>query len=127
MDKCFLFHCTRNVDKVSWYQCFVSSHLSLVHSVHRITVRSDYLGEEGPISHILYEGRGTDKSLALSRKQQAMGLKKYIFSAYPPLSSTHLRLCCSNFFNQPKKNSFGCAANRKRGKRKIQRLISTPT
>jgi hypothetical protein len=47
----------------------------------------------------------------------------YIF----PLSSTHLWLRCSNFFNPPKKNSFGCAANRKIGNRKSQRLISTPT
>jgi hypothetical protein len=42
----------------------------------------------------------------------------YIF----PLSSTHLWLRCSNFFNPSKKNSFGCAANRK-----SQILISTPT
>jgi hypothetical protein len=33
----------------------------------------------------------------------------YIF----PLSSTHLPLRCFNFFNPSKKNSFGCAANRK--------------
>jgi hypothetical protein len=38
----------------------------------------------------------------------------YIF----PLSSTHLRLHCSNFFNPSKKNSFGCAANRNIGKAK---------
>jgi hypothetical protein len=46
-----------------------------------------------------------------------MGLKKnciYIF----PLSSTHLWLRCSNFFNTSKKNSFGCAANRKIEKKK---------
>jgi hypothetical protein len=35
------------------------------------------------------------------------------------LSSTHLWLRCSNFFNPSKKNSFGCAANRK-----SQRLIN---
>jgi hypothetical protein len=50
-----------------------------------------------------------------------MGLKQYIYSTYSPLSSTHLWLRCSNIFNPPKKNSFGCAANRK-----SQRLISTP-
>jgi hypothetical protein len=70
--------------------------------------------------------RGADKSLALWRKQQAMGLKKYIYSTYSPLSSTHLWLRCSNFLNPPKKNSFGCAANRKIGNMKSQRLISTP-
>jgi hypothetical protein len=45
----------------------------------------------------------------------------YIF----PLSSTHLWLPCSNFFNPSKKISLGCAANRKI--RKSQRLISIPT
>jgi hypothetical protein len=48
---------------------------------------------------------------------------RYIF----PLSSTHLWLHCSNFFNPSKKNSFGCAATRKIGNKKSQRLISTPT
>jgi hypothetical protein len=45
----------------------------------------------------------------------------YIF----PFISTHLRLRCSNFFNPSKKNSFGCAANRRMGNRKSQRLIRT--
>jgi hypothetical protein len=49
-------------------------------------------------------------------------LKKCIYSTYSPLSSTHLWICCSNFFNPSKKNSFGHAANKK-----SQRLISTPT
>jgi hypothetical protein len=41
-------------------------------------------------------------------------LKKYIYSTYPPfLSFTHLWLRCYNFFNPCKKNSFGCAENRK--------------
>jgi hypothetical protein len=39
---------------------------------------------------------------------------------YSPLSSTHLWLRCSNFFNPSKKNYSDCAANRK-----SQRLIST--
>jgi hypothetical protein len=55
---------------------------------------------------------GADKSLALQR-QEATGLKKYISSTYSPLSSTHLWLRCSNFFNPSEKNYFGCAANRK--------------
>jgi hypothetical protein len=46
---------------------------------------------------------------------------KNVFT-YSPLSSTHLWLRCSNFFNTSKKNSFGCAANRK-----SQRLVSAPT
>jgi hypothetical protein len=35
----------------------------------------------------LYDG--TDKSSALYRKQQATGLKKCIYSTYPPLSPKH--------------------------------------
>jgi hypothetical protein len=41
------------------------------------------------------------------------GLKKCIYSTCSPLISTHLWLRCSNFFNPSKKNSFGCAENRK--------------
>jgi hypothetical protein len=44
--------------------------------------------------------------------------KKCIYYTYSPLSSTHLWLRCSNFFNPSKKNSFGCATNRKIGKDK---------
>jgi hypothetical protein len=47
----------------------------------------------------------------------------YIF----PLSSTHLWLRCSNFFNLFKKNYFGYAANRKIGNRENKILIITPT
>jgi hypothetical protein len=46
---------------------------------------------------------------------------KNVFT-YSPLSSTHLWLRCSSFFNPSKKNSFGFAANRK-----SQRLISAST
>jgi hypothetical protein len=53
--------------------------------------------------------------------------KKCIYSTYSPLSSTHLWLLCSNFFNPSKKNSFGCAANMKIGNRKSQGLINTHT
>jgi hypothetical protein len=48
--------------------------------------------------------------------------KKCIYSIYSPLSSTHLWLRCSDFFNTSKKKCFGCAENRK-----SQRLFSTPT
>jgi hypothetical protein len=68
-----------------------------------------------------------DKFLALKRKQQSMRLKKCIYSRYCPLSSTHLWLRYSNFFNPFKKTYFGCAANRKLGNRKSQRLISITT
>jgi hypothetical protein len=51
---------------------------------------------------------------------------KNVFT-YSHLSSTYLSFRCSNFFNPSKKNSFGCAANRKIGNRKSQRLISTLT
>jgi hypothetical protein len=47
----------------------------------------------------------------------------YIF----PLSSIHLWLRCSHFFNLTKKNSFVCSANKKKENRKSQRLISTFT
>jgi hypothetical protein len=53
--------------------------------------------------------------------------KKCIYSTYPPLSSTHLWLRCSKFFNPSKKNCFGCAANRKIRNRKSQKLITTST
>jgi hypothetical protein len=68
---------------------------------------------------VIYE-EGADKSLALQRKQ-ATGLKKMylLYISPPPPSSTHLWLRCSNFFNPSKKNSFGCAANRKIGKAKV--------
>jgi hypothetical protein len=59
-------------------------------------------------------------------KKTSCGIEKlYLLYIFPP-NSTHLWLCCSNFFNPSKKNSFGCAANRKVGNRKTQRLISTP-
>jgi hypothetical protein len=45
--------------------------------------------------------------------------KKCIYSTYSPLSSTHLWVRCSNFFNSSKKNYFGSA------NKKGQRLIST--
>jgi hypothetical protein len=45
----------------------------------------------------------------------------YIF----PLSSKHLQLRCSDFFNRSQRNSFGCAANRRTRNRKSQRLIDT--
>jgi hypothetical protein len=71
--------------------------------------------------------RGADKSLLYKKKQQATGLKKCIYSTYSPLSSTHLRRRCSNFFDPSKNISFCCDANRKIGNRKSQRLISAPT
>jgi hypothetical protein len=59
--------------------------------------------------------READKSLALQR-EQATALQK--------MHLLYICLLCSNFFNPSKKNSFGCAANRKIGKRKSQRLIT---
>jgi hypothetical protein len=47
-----------------------------------------------------------------------LGLKKYIYSKYSLLSSTHLWFLCSNFFNPSNKNSFSCAANKEIGKDK---------
>jgi hypothetical protein len=63
-------------------------------------------------------GGWTKKSLVLQRKQQATEFKNCIYSIYPPLSSTHSWLRCSDFFNPSKKNSFGFAANRKTGQAK---------
>jgi hypothetical protein len=92
------------------------------HDVLFIRRRVSWLAEQLLACQEGLNTRGADKSLALERKQQATGLKKCIYSTYSPLSSTHLWLRCSNFFNPSKKNSFGCAANGK-----SQRLISTPT
>jgi hypothetical protein len=75
-------------------------------------------------AQVLYEG--ADKSFGfVKKKKQAMGLKKCIY-IFPPELHT-LMACCSNFFNPYKKNSFGCAANRKIVNGKSQRLTSTPT
>jgi hypothetical protein len=52
--------------------------------------------------------------------------KMYLLYIFPPELHTHWQLRCSNFFNPSKKNSFGCAANRKTGSKKCKRLISTP-
>jgi hypothetical protein len=77
---------------------------------------------------LVYKGGWGLISLWLYKEnQQGTGLKKCIYSTYSPLSSTHLWLRCSNFFNPSKKNYFGCAANREIGNRKSQRLISTST
>jgi hypothetical protein len=70
--------------------------------------------------------RGVDKSLALLKKSTSYEIEKNVFT-YSPLSSTHLWLRYSNFFNPSKKNSFGCAANRNIGNMGSQRLISTLT
>jgi hypothetical protein len=66
--------------------------------------------------------KGADKSFGFVKKTRSYGAENYVYSTYPPPSSTHLRLRCSNFFNSSKKNSFGCAANRK-----SQKLTSTLT
>jgi hypothetical protein len=61
-------------------------------------------------------------SYVTAKKTTNYGVEKMYLLYIFPLSSMHLRLRCSNFFNPSKENSFGCAANRKR-----QRLISTTT
>jgi hypothetical protein len=66
-------------------------------------------------------------SLWLYKDNKLRDWKKSIYSIYSPLSSTHVWLRFYNFIKPSKKNSFGCAANRKIGNRKSRRLISTPT
>jgi hypothetical protein len=66
-------------------------------------------------------------SLWLYRENNKLRDWKHIFTLRIPLSSTHLWLRCSNFFNPSKKIYFGCAANTKIWNKKSQRLISTPT
>jgi hypothetical protein len=79
-------------------------------------------------SHPHYERGGGLVSLWLYKANNKLRDKKmYLLYIFPLLSSTHLWLRCSNFFNPSKKNSFACAANRKIGNRKGQRLISTFT
>jgi hypothetical protein len=84
--------------------------------------------------HLIYFGiqyysiRGELISLWLYKENNKLrDWKKCIYSTYSPLNSTHLCLRCSNFFNTSKKNYFVCAANRKIGNRKSQRLNSAPT
>jgi hypothetical protein len=71
--------------------------------------------------------RGELISLWLYKENNKLRVEKMYFLYIFPLSSTHLWLRCSNFFNSSKKNSFGCAANGKIGNRKSQRLLSAPT
>jgi hypothetical protein len=63
-------------------------------------------------------GGGGLISLWLHKENKLRDWKKCIYSTYSPLSPTHLWFRCSNFLNPSKKNSFGCAANRKIGKAK---------
>jgi hypothetical protein len=74
------------------------------------------------ICNLIWVTRGLISLWLYKENNKLQDLKKCIHSTYSPLSSTHLWLRCSNFFNPSKKNSFGSAANRK-----SQRLISTPT
>jgi hypothetical protein len=92
-----------------------SSHVSLVDSLSgdHITTKACLL-RSGLISLWLY-------------KENKLRDWNNIFTLRIPPSSTHLWLRCSNFFIPSKKNSFGCAANRKIGNRERQKLISTPT
>jgi hypothetical protein len=66
-------------------------------------------------------------SLQLYKKTTSYKIEKMHLLHIFLLSPIHLWLCCSNFINPPKKNSLGCAANRKTRNRKSQRLISTLT
>jgi hypothetical protein len=74
------------------------------------------------VQHKCTTGGGGLISLWLYKENNKLrDWKMYLLYIFP-LSSTHLWFRCSNFFNPSKKNSFGCAANRK-----SQRLISTLT
>jgi hypothetical protein len=57
-------------------------------------------------------------SLWLYKENKLWNWKNVFTVHIPPELHTHLWLCCSIFFNTFKKNSFGCAANRKTGKAK---------
>jgi hypothetical protein len=61
---------------------------------------------------ILYT-RGLISLWLFKENNKLRDFKKCIYSKYSPLSSTHLCLRCSNFFNPSTKNYFGYAANRK--------------
>jgi hypothetical protein len=52
---------------------------------------------------------------------------KNVFTLHIPLWAPHTYNFVLTSLNHPKKKSFGCAANRKIGNSKSQRLISTPT
>jgi hypothetical protein len=55
-------------------------------------------------------------------KKKSYEVEKNLFTLHIPLSSTHLCLRCSNFFNPFKKKNFFCFPTNM----KSQRLISTP-
>jgi hypothetical protein len=78
-------------------------------------------GTPNPRKTIHSKIRGGLISLWLYKENKLRDWKMYLLCIFPP-SSTQLWIRCSNFFNSSKRNSFGCAANRK-----SQRLISTPT
>jgi hypothetical protein len=64
--------------------------------------------------HLLWRGL---ISLWLYEANNKLRDWKNVFTLHvPPMTSTHLWLRCSNFFNPSKKNSFGFAANREIGK-----------
>jgi hypothetical protein len=67
------------------------------------------LFEERYFSHM--KGGGLISLWLYKENNKLQGWKKCIYPTYSPLSSTHLWLLCSNFFNPSMKNSFGCAAN----------------
>jgi hypothetical protein len=70
--------------------------------------------------------RGADKSLGFIKKTSYGIEKMYLLYIFPLSSSTRLWLRCSNFFNPSKKNSFGCAANRKIGKQEKPKTYRHP-
>jgi hypothetical protein len=74
--------------------------------MHRSPFSRPWQYEEGLISLWLY------------KENNKLQDWKNVFTLHIPPSSTHLWLRCSNFFNPSKKNSFGCAANRKKEKPK---------
>jgi hypothetical protein len=54
---------------------------------------------------------GADKSLVRPGRKQATATKFGIYSTYPPRSSIHFLVRCSNFCKPLKKNSEGCPSN----------------
>jgi hypothetical protein len=73
------------------------------------------------VSQLKSTARGRLISLWLCKENNKLRDEKNVFT-YSLQSSTHLWLCCCNFFNPSKKISFSCTANRK-----SQWLNSTPT
>jgi hypothetical protein len=81
---------------------FCLDNIQFLTTVHEHAITVGFVTEHIQSKQIVVrEPHATFRALRAAReiKKQATSLKKCIYSTYYPLISTHLWLCCSNFFN----------------------------